>query len=250
MIFIPFGVLLYELLTGRHPFDRRPGPLESVLPLMIEDRRRPAPAARSVNPGVTPAVDSILRRCTLEPDPARRYQAARELQEDLDRQRLHQPLRYAPDPSPRERMAKWLRRNPRAVSATRVGAAALVLLALLTAGLFWRGEEVAKYESAARLRGFRDDLNTARLLLGARAADVDQLQEGREAAQHALERYQANADDRWREQSSVRRLPAEEKDRLQAEVGELLVLLASPPASAWTTGTLPTNLLEAPGRVA
>ena len=221
------GVLLYELLTGRHPFEKRPGPLDSVLPQMIEDRRRPAPAARAVNPGVTPAVDSILRRC-LEPDPARRYQAAAELQEDLDRQRLHQPLRYAPDPSPRERMAKWLRRNPRAVSATRVGAAALVLLALLTAGLFWRGEEVAKYEASARLNGFRDDLNTARLLLGARAADVDQLQEGRAAAQHALERYQANADDRWRDQSAVRRLPAEEKDRLQSEVGELLVLLAAP----------------------
>jgi len=223
------GVLLYELLTGRCPFEKHGAPLESVLPKMIADRLRPPPPARSLNPGATPAVDSILRRC-LEPDPARRYQSARELQEDLDRQRLYQPLRYAADPSPRERVAKWLKRNPRAVSASRVGTAAVVLLALLTAGLFWRGEQVAKYEAAARLNGFRDDLSTARLLLGARAADVDQLSEGREAARRALDRYRADADDRWREQSSVRPLPEEEKDRLQAEVGELLVLLAAPAA--------------------
>ena len=171
------GVLLYELLTGRCPFEKPGGPLERVLPIMIEDRLRPPPSARSLNPGATPAVESILRRC-LEPDPARRYQTARELQEDLDRQRLHQPLRYAADPSPRERVAKWLKRNPRAVSVSRVGTAAVVLLALLTAGLYWRGEQVAKYEATARLSGFRDDLNTARLLLGARAADVDQLERG------------------------------------------------------------------------
>ena len=114
------GVVLYELLTGRCPFEKHGGPLESVLPKMIADRLRPPPPARSLNPGVTPAVDSILRRC-LESDPARRYQSARELQEDLDRQRLYQPLRYAADPSPRERIAKWLKRNPRAVGALRVG---------------------------------------------------------------------------------------------------------------------------------
>ncbi len=153
------GVLLYELLTGRCPFEKHGGPLECVLPKMIADRLRPPPMARSLNPGATPAVDSILRRC-LESDPARRYQTARELQEDLDRQRLYQPLRYAADPSPRERVAKWLKRNPRAVSASRVGTVAVVLLALLMAGLFGRGEQVAKYEAAARLHGFRDDLNT------------------------------------------------------------------------------------------
>lgn len=105
-------------------------------------------------------------------------------------------------------------------------------LALLTAGLFWRGEQVAKYEAAARLSGFRDDLGTARLLLGARAADMDQLGEGREAARRALDRYRADADARLREQASVRRLPEEEKDRLQAEIGELLVLLATPALNA------------------
>jgi eukaryotic-like serine/threonine-protein kinase len=220
------GVILYELLTGRHPFAKHPGPADGVLALMLQDRTRPPAPARSLNSGVSPAVDSIVRRC-LEPNPARRYQAARELQEDLDRQRLHQPLRYARDPSPRERIAKWLRRNPRTVTATRVGAAALVLLLLLTIGLFWKGEQLARHESTDRFKGFHDDLTTARLLLGARAADVDQLTEGREAAQRALERFQVGAGDHWRDPPSALRLSAEEKDRLKVESGELLLLLAS-----------------------
>jgi serine/threonine protein kinase/Tfp pilus assembly protein PilF len=225
------GVILYELLTGRHPFGRAPvahapGSRESAVERMIQDRRRLPPPAGKFNPSVTPAVDSILRRC-LAPDPAQRYQAASELQDDLDRQRLHRPLRHAPDPSPRERIVKWLKRNPRAVTASRVGIAAGVLVLLLTGWLFWRGEELARHESADRLRGFHEDLNTARLLLGARAADVDQLDEGRDAARRALDRYQAASDDHWRDRPAVLYLSGEEKDRLQSETGELLVLLAS-----------------------
>ena len=219
------GVILYELLTGRHPFGKHP-PGDGALDRMIRDRTRLPPPARKLNRGVTPAVDSILRRC-LAPNPARRYQTAAELQEDLDRQRQHRPLRHAPDPSVRERVVKWFRRNPRAVTATRVGLAAGVLLTLLTAGLLWRGEQVARYESADRLKGFRDDLASARLLLGARAADVDERIAGRQAAQRALDRYHVDADGRWRDQPSFRRLSEEEKARVQAELGEALMLLAS-----------------------
>jgi len=105
----------------------------------------------------------------------------------------------------------------------------VVLLALLTAGLFWRGEQVAKYEAAARLNGFRDDLSTARLLLGARAADVDQLSEGREAARRALDRLPgrrrraAGASNR-----SVRPLPEEERIAYRRKSANWLVLLAAP----------------------
>ena len=89
------GIILYELLTGRHPFGKQPAPTDEALEKMMRDRTHlPAPA-RKLNRAVTPAVDSILRRC-LEPNPARRYQTAAELQEDLDRQRTHRPLQLRP----------------------------------------------------------------------------------------------------------------------------------------------------------
>ena len=113
------------------------------------------------------------------------------------------------------------------MTGTRIGIAAGFLLVLLTAGLCYRGVELARYEAAARLKDFRDDLNVARLMLGARVDDADQIREGREAARRGLERYRADVDPGWRDQPAVACLPQEEKDRLQAEMGELLVLPAS-----------------------
>jgi serine/threonine protein kinase len=106
------GVILYELLTGRHPFPTHQRPPHQVLSRMIAERLQASPRLRRWSPAVSPAVESIVRHC-LEPDPARRYQSAAELREDLERQRNHLPLRYAPEPSHRERLHKWVSRHPR-----------------------------------------------------------------------------------------------------------------------------------------
>src|SRR5205807_564276 len=102
------GVIFYELLTGRHPFAIHTGPAQEILARMIEDRLQPSPAVRCWNKAVTPAIESIVRHC-LEPDPARRYQSARELQEDLERQLDNLPLQFASEPSVWERTQKWVR---------------------------------------------------------------------------------------------------------------------------------------------
>ena len=62
------------------------------------------------------------------------------------------------------------------MTGTRIGIAAGFLLVLLAVGLCYRGVELAHYESAAQLKDFRDDLNVARLMLGARSDDADQIQ--------------------------------------------------------------------------
>ena len=94
---------------------------------MIADRLERVPEVRILNPAASPAVASIVRRC-LEADPERRYQTARQFQEDLERQLNNLPLRHAPDLSPRERLTKWAARHPRATSSTTVALVATVLL--------------------------------------------------------------------------------------------------------------------------
>src|SRR5205807_1367696 len=49
------GLILFELLTGRHPFPIRGGPVDEVLPAMADDRRGPPPRLRPWNPAVSPA---------------------------------------------------------------------------------------------------------------------------------------------------------------------------------------------------
>src|SRR5262249_35105039 len=70
------GRILSQLLTGQPPFPIHAGSVHETLPLMAADRQRPPARLCPLNRTVTPAVESIIRRC-LAPDPADRYQSAR-----------------------------------------------------------------------------------------------------------------------------------------------------------------------------
>src|SRR5262249_22411669 len=150
------GLIVYELLTGRYPFPAHQGPIGEVLARMLEDRRPAPPRLRRWNKAVSPAVESIVPRC-LEHDPGRRHQSARELQEDLECQLKHQPLRFAPEPSLRERAGKWFRRHPRLALAAG-GLLAAVLLGVLTTLLIIRGNQQARWEALAQRDDFRAEV--------------------------------------------------------------------------------------------
>src|SRR6266851_3544025 len=147
------GVILYNLLCGGHPFPVRSGPLPHVLSQMIEDRQQLPQSARRWNRAVSPAVEGILRHC-LEPDPHRRYQTARELQEDLERQLSNRPLKHVPDRSPAERIRKWARRHPRLASSTSVAAVALFAILGLTSLVVARHHRLARLEADTNHRLF------------------------------------------------------------------------------------------------
>ncbi|MGL4464157.1 MAG: serine/threonine-protein kinase, partial [Planctomycetia bacterium] len=76
------GVILFELLTGRQPFHVPRTATAMDLASMIADRQQEPPRVRTLQPAASPAVEAIVRKC-LQPDPARRYQTAGELAEDL-----------------------------------------------------------------------------------------------------------------------------------------------------------------------
>jgi serine/threonine protein kinase/Flp pilus assembly protein TadD len=226
------GLILYELLTARYPFQLRTGPVSAVLPAMIEDRLGPPPEVRRWNPAVSPAMEAIVRRC-LERDPARRYPAASELEIDLERQRTNLPLRYVPEPSWRERAGKWLRRHPRLTSIySAATVAALVLVGLGTLyNVRWRelqrrGEELAQASAVNALHEFREELKTSRFLLCTAYPGVPELREGLELTQHALNRYRILDDSNWQGVAAFVNLSSGEQERLRGDFSEMLLLRA------------------------
>jgi eukaryotic-like serine/threonine-protein kinase len=230
-----FGVIFYELLTSRPPFPVRDGARGdvSVLRAMVADRNGPPPLLRPFNPGVSPAVESVIRRC-LEPEPARRYQSARELSEDLERHLAHRPLRHAPDPSRRERAGKLLRRHPRLAVVSAVLAVGLLVVGGFSAALAARSEQVDRLQASETLARFRDRSRDAQNLLISSINDREKTGPARETARRALDEFHVldNASARWWDRPPASRLPAAEQGRLRVKVGGLLLSLSQADASA------------------
>lgn len=124
------GVILFEMLTGRLPFERNSGDRKQ----MIEERWSMSPGPRQWNKAVSVDADTIVRKC-LSAKQDCRYQSASELAEDLRRQLSNQPLLHAPNRSLKERAAKWLARNPQLKSATGMAVLAAMVIAVL--GFSW-----------------------------------------------------------------------------------------------------------------
>jgi serine/threonine protein kinase/tetratricopeptide (TPR) repeat protein len=219
------GVILYELLTARHPFPLRTGPLHAVLPEIIADRQQAPPEVCRWNPAVTPAVESIVRHC-LATEPDRRYQTASQLQEDLRRQLDNLPLRHAPEPSVRERVRKFFRRHPRLLSTTSVAVAAVILIVVLGSLAWVRGREINRTKQIEALRAFRADLDFSRLVLNNPAIDRGELEKGLRRARQAVARFGIVETPQWESSAATALLPPEERARLRDEAAELLLLLA------------------------
>lgn len=134
------GVLLYQLLTGRHPTAPVSGTAAEVMRSTL-DTEPPRLSRTTALPDAAAQRDSTPQRLqrTLQGDldtivahalrkgPAERYATVAAFAEDLRRQRAHEPVLAQPD-SMRYRTAKFVRRHRGAVAG-----AVLTMLALLTA---------------------------------------------------------------------------------------------------------------------
>jgi len=68
-----FGAILYEMLTGKRAFQKPTSP-ETMAAILNED----PPAISQITPGLSPAMQRIVRRC-LEKNPEQRFQSASDL---------------------------------------------------------------------------------------------------------------------------------------------------------------------------
>jgi serine/threonine-protein kinase len=132
------GVLLYELLAGKRPYDfptRRPSEVERVV---CETEPPPLGGGNSRD------LDCIIARA-MHKDPARRYASARELADDLRRWLQGRPVEARSD-SAGYRALRFVRRHP-------FGAAATTLIAVLLVGfgstMAWQAHQLALQRDAA-----------------------------------------------------------------------------------------------------
>lgn len=224
------GVILFEMLTERHPFRTHLGHAFATVPRMLEDRLQPPPDPRRENRAIPAAVAAILRKC-LQPSPAERYQTAQQLKEDLEQQLAHRPLRHTHEPSLIERAQKWRRRHPRLVVAGTV-ACAVSLLILAPLGYLWQREQRLTHLARLTRDEFRADLKTVQGLLNAQNPLPKQRQQGIEHGRRWLTRYEVLDNPQWRALPAVRCLTPEDQARLDADVEELLILVARATALA------------------
>ncbi|MFO0571225.1 MAG: serine/threonine-protein kinase [Polyangiaceae bacterium] len=142
------GVILWELVIGRTPFEA-----ETLPALSVKIATEPLPDPNSARPGLPPALADCLRRC-LDKDPDRRYQSASELNaalapfdgdgsasaaatiDDVPSYPLHAVLPASVAPSLPATAPGWgTTRSPQQNRRSRVWGAAALTVAAVTLGV-------------------------------------------------------------------------------------------------------------------
>jgi len=125
------GVILYQMLTGSFPYPIDGGPAQVLNVIQNVEPTR----ARTRNGLIDDELETIVHKC-LQKDPARRYQSAGELAEDLRRHQAGDPIAAKRDALP------YLIKKAARRYAMPVGIAAtfmlLVVVALIVSVWLWR----------------------------------------------------------------------------------------------------------------
>jgi len=149
------GVILYQLLTGRFPYDID-GSLRDVLERITATE--PAPPS-AVNRAINDELETIVLKC-LAKEPDRRYQSAAELALDIERYLNGEPIQAKRD-------SAWYTMRKRLAQYRMLAAIAAVLFITLIAGIsatLWQARQASLARDRAEQR-FNDVRELARHVL-------------------------------------------------------------------------------------
>jgi WD40 repeat protein len=132
------GVVLYECLTGRRPFEA-----DSVMKVLKKVSEEEPLPPRKIAPGLPRDLEVVCLKC-LRKEPVQRYQSARALADDLHHYRQGEPIQARPV----GRMGRawaWSRRRPALAASYLLAALALLLGAGAVGAVWlWRDAEAAR----------------------------------------------------------------------------------------------------------
>jgi serine/threonine protein kinase len=129
-----FGAVLYEMVTGQRAFEGDSG--LSTLSAVLRDEVKPIP---SIAPDVPAELDELIARC-LRKNPAERWQSMIEVASELNRIRALLEASPAPPPSSSQVNALPVPAitKPKSKNAIWLGGIAIVILAVVLAGGWWK----------------------------------------------------------------------------------------------------------------
>lgn len=137
------GVILYELLAGRRPFDG-----ESGEAIRAQIQRDDPPKLRPWRKSVHRDIETIVFKC-LEKSARHRYANAGELADDLRRFQSHEPIRARPA-SALTKAWKFARRRPLLVASTAAGIVGAIVVSALMGAVIEDRRSAARELAAAK----------------------------------------------------------------------------------------------------
>ena len=218
-----FGVMLFELLTGRLPFPNENKSLGSNFQQAMLDKRQTIPDIRKLNPAISASTAKLVEKC-LQPCPHDRFQSARQLKQDLDRHLANQPMLHVGE-SYQQRVFKWTRRNYNTVSKSAIVVAALGFM--MVASTF--AIHIVRHnttQTMARYDHFEQMKQRAEFQMDHPRLSRDQLTQGLGYARQAIGYYNVLENENWQSVPAIEDLPTANRVQLIHEIGRLLILTA------------------------
>ncbi len=188
------GIVLYELMTARHPFRGEVTTAREVEDALLEsdpDSPSAVVSSRRSAPQIAGDLDNIILKA-LAKEPTRRYPSAAELSADLERYLLGHPVAARPSTF-LYRAGKFVRRNAIGVSIAGLVAATILTASVISTAAYLRAERslveaklqrdrledvndflAAMFEAASPKKTQSPETITARELLDAGAERVEE----------------------------------------------------------------------------